>query len=265
MIYAKTLKERKEIGKKILATNDIYIYEKYLFNSEMIKEFYKFNKIIVLCSGGYESTAIAHYLSKISNKNQKLTLLWNNTLLSLELCRKNIQKVKLRYNNYIELLPNLKNKSEKEFLLDLNKQSIEAIKLIKNGKKYSKHLFKCDKELKTKPFNKFLKELKNKDEYLIVSGLASYEGMQRRLRLIELMKLNTYTRFYITRKINHLYPFRDLTTKIDQKIVGRYLELNNYHKIHSGCSVCPIITLFNISDDKKRLEDSNKLFKTNLL
>jgi len=125
---------------------------------------------------------------------------------------------------------------------------------------HDRKLFLCCNRLKKYPFTWFWK--KHKDQFplektVFISSIAPYESKQRRLRLIELRKKNTYIRYHKSNGFYYAYPLRDLK---DRTEIIKILNKHNFNEVRgSGCVLCPVLLLFNMAK-----EDLNVTLKLNV-
>jgi len=217
------------------------------------KELEKFDKVYVLVSGGFDSTYLYEKIRelispwKIYPVNCYNPYEYNKTLKQIALDR-----------NMIFIKPGKYKDVIKNSFLNLPK----AYKL-KKEKKYHKKIFPCCYVLKHKNFKKD-KRFKS-DNVVIISGIKQGDGRQRGIWLRQLSQgreprnqSEGKTTFYHKHSngILYCYPFRDymereLPEDIKDKLWSKYSHLD-----HSGCSLCPILVLFNIYGEGKRYERS---------
>lgn len=211
-----------------------------------------FSRYIIPVSGGVDSTVIVDEFIK---KGLDFELVWNDTRRSLETARFSLARLfESGYPFYITY----PKKNQREITLETK----EAMKKIVSGEvEYNKKRIPCCRYLKDEPQARFLKEYTD-SEYLIISGLAGYEGNQRQWRMYELRKNNTFLRFKVHEKRWFAYPLRDYTTKKDGIFLKHYGKNLPYKAVRSGCHTCPIVALFEeaIEDDIKRIERSKKVY-----
>ena len=142
---------------------------------------------------------------------------------------------------YIQIKP-AKKYDYKRILEDSFRKLPEARKLKKAGK-YTKKVFPCCYYIKHKAF---LKDPLFKEEgTIVVSGIKSGDGNQRRLWLYQCRKNNKFIHKHKTGQL-YFYPFRDymyreLPEKDIEPIRALYPSL-----AHSGCVICPVLLLFNL-------------------
>ena len=202
-----------------------------------------FDKIYVLVSGGFDSTYLyiklkELYKDKIFPVNCYNPYEWNNTL----------EQIFKEDKNMINLPPPYYKDVIKEAFLKLP----EAYKL-KEEKHYHKKIFKCCYVLKHKGFLKDSRFYEPKS--VIVSGIKYGDGKQRRIWCSILKKRDTYFHRHKT-GILYYYPFRDyskyeLSEQMKDELYEKYPNIS-----HSGCSLCPILVLFNIYSEGERYERS---------
>jgi hypothetical protein len=244
------------------------------FNSEIIEQF---ERIYVLVSGGIDSTLLYDYFKFLFPKktiplNCFNPFEANDTLKEISKDTEYIEIKPLEKINYGKIL--------QESFLKLN----EASKL-RDENKYNKKVFPCCYYIKHK---EFLKQdyLKN-ENYCIISGIRHGEGRQRGIFLSQMrnnpFKIdeihpyeleykkeskeifyscdNTYIgKFIHVHKtgLTYVYPLRDSLKKNLPKNILKTLKDKYVNLDHSGCSICPIILLFDLQEDAK------KIFKTSI-
>lgn len=212
-----------------------------------------FNKIYVLVSGGFDSTYLYEKIKEIFPKktipvNCFNPYEYNNTLKKIEKNDKNF--IKIHPKDYKDII--------KKSFLNLPK----AYKL-KEQKKYHKKVFPCCYVLKHKSFKKDIR-FKEKNT-VIVSRIKYGDGKQRRIWLTQLKKRKTYYHMHKD-GILYYYPFRDYKQyelKEDMKdfLYKKYPDIE-----HTGCSLCPVLVLFNIYSEEERYYRSlNYAKKLNIL
>jgi hypothetical protein len=215
-------------------------------NKWWFEELANFEKIYVLVSGGFDSTWLYIKIREIYLNNIIYPVNcynpyeWNDTLKRIE--KEDPHFIKIYPGNYKDII--------KKSFLNLPK----AYKL-KENKKYHKKIFPCCNVLKHKSFKKDARFLTPNS--VIVSGIKWGDGKQRRIWLSQLHARDT---FFHRHKTGHLYyyPFRDytkreLTDDMKNEVWKKYPNTE-----HSGCSLCPILVLFNIYGEGKRYERSLK-------
>jgi hypothetical protein len=221
-----------------------------------------FDKIFVLVSGGIDSTYLYEKLKKgYGNKVYPVNCFnpyeTSPTLSKISEDSNFIQiKPKEKYN-YGEII--------KEAFLKLP----EARELKKQGK-YSKKIFPCCYYIKHKAFlnDKQFQE----DNTVVISGIKRGDGTQRRIWLTQLSQgrepcnqSEGKPTFFHKHKGGQLYyyPFRDYKWRELPDICIRRLRKKYPNLQHSGCQICPVLVLFNLTDEKERyiksIEYANKL------
>jgi 3'-phosphoadenosine 5'-phosphosulfate sulfotransferase (PAPS reductase)/FAD synthetase len=124
----------------------------------------------------------------------------------------------------------------------------KALELLDKGK-YSKKVFPCCYYIKHKPFELWLrKDDHSKD--VVISSIRPGESHQRQIFLGTLRKQKTYFNYHRRFKIMYYYPLRDMKG-ID---VHRALQPGQlfWNTEKSGCRVCPILALFNLTNEGER-------------
>lgn len=252
--------QRKIIVGQLLQNTNIPTIEQYLFQEEFRLQISQFTDIIVCMSGGYESTALSIFMAKYYP--ERITYLYNNTLRCLLSARDNCAKL-FRETRcpWIMIVPEMPKKCAtyndfKQYLLNQSRKELIAID---QGKEYNKKNFVCCRYLKENPFKHFL----HQGYYALnISGLASYEGTQRRIFLTQCRKRNTFLHYNKTNRTMYAYPFRDLTLPLEEQLIAHYLRLHGYRAEHSGCDYCPILTLdFVTAEDDQTVRRQTKSYK----
>lgn len=220
--------------------------------AQYYQELERFQDIVVTVSGGIDSTAIALDLFE---RGYKFTMLYNNTGRCMKSARETLVALfKLTKMPFIITYPYVDQKSITEKTKD------ELIKFFESGKIYNKKMFSCCRLLKEKPYLDWIR--KNRDQSIVfILGLARYEGMNRRIRLIQIMKQNTFLRFKKIEKSWFIYPLRDWK---DEKFLVDYVRSHPgfENATHSGCVICPVLTLFEIPGEEERTLRSQRVFNT---
>jgi len=214
----------------------------------------QFDKIYILVSGGIDSTYLYEklkrfYKEKIYPVNCFNPYEQNKTLKQIAKDPNFIQIKSKGSLNYGEIL--------KEAFMNLPK----AYKL-KKEKKYHKKIFPCCYHIKHKHF---LKQTQFKeDNVVIISGIKRGDGKQRRIWLTQMSKGTharnsngeaTFFHRHLTGML-YCYPFRDYNHYELSDISIRRLK-KKYPKIkHSGCSICPVLVLFNLINEGIRYYNS---------
>ena len=216
-----------------------------------------FDKIFVLVSGGIDSTYL-YELFKKEHGDRVYPINCYNPFETSDTLTK-ISKDK----NYIQITPGEKyNYGEilKESFLKLP----EARKLKKN-KRYFKQVFPCCYYIKHKSF---LNDPQFKESNtVVISGIKAGDGQRRSLFLRELRlgyrkishskKDNCYDNgnptFFHRHRGGQLYcyPFRDYKKRELPKIAIKRLREKYPTLNHSGCSLCPVLVLFNIKKEER--------------
>ena len=241
------------------------------------KNFNEFDKIFVLVSGGIDST----YLYELFKKQ------FNNKVFPVN-CYNPFEQSKTltqisKESNFIQIKPDKKYNYQKilkeSFLKIPEANSLRIIqkkyrKLIKElyqqekitksiynkeikKEYYHKKIFPCCYYIKHKAFlNDKLFQTPNT---VVISGIKRGDGTQRRI-FLTLMKKGTFKSlnpkkpsFFLKHKTKQLYcyPFRDYTIRELPKITINKLKKKYPNITHSGCSICPVLVLFNIKKENR--------------
>lgn len=221
----------------------------------MKKNLKDFKKIYVLVSGGIDST----YLY------EKLKNFYEDKIYPVNCFNPYEQSDTLKQisndPNFIQIKPDKKynyGKILKKSFLKLP----EARKLKEQGN-YHKKIFPCCYHIKHKAFmnNPLFKE---KDS-VVISGIKRGDGQQRRIWLTQLSngkepcnQSNGNSTFFHRHKKGQLYcyPFRDYKWRDLPEICIRRLKRKYPNLRHSGCEICPVLVLFDITEEKERFTKS---------
>jgi len=209
-------------------------------NFECLKDF---NKIYVLVSGGFDSTYLYEkikslYPEKTYPVNCYNPYEWNDTL----------KRIEQNDTNFIKILPgNYKDVIKQSFL------KLPLAYKLKEQKKYTKNIFSCCRVLKHKQFKKDPRFIE--PNTVVVSGIKFGDGKQRRIWLSQLKNKDTFFHKHINGML-YYYPYRDyykyeLPDEIKDQLYKKYPKIT-----HSGCSLCPILVLFNIISETDRYDKS---------
>lgn len=219
-------------------------------------------------SGGRDS--IYALLNMMEEPNLKVPIvpLFNNTHLNCKSALKTIEKVKqLSPGKSITEFCKLITLESKAFLegtryadkkpIDILKESFknlpQAELLLMEGS-YSKKVFPCCYYLKERPLIQFAKTT---DEMaLFTRSIRGGESSNRQSYLAKLRDLLEYFNFDQKIKRFVFYPLRDTR----EKDVSDYLLGTDFWQTKkSGCHVCPILVLFNLTKENGRYERSVRL------
>lgn len=222
-------------------------------NSYISEDFFKEicsipGKKIILVSGGIESTYIA---LEFFNRNIRCSYLHNDTGLVMESSKKSLNWLyeKTKHNVDDFYITHAQDYLKNETVLDVIKYAFESIDKPTKSGFYDRSIMKCCRKLKKNPCVKFIKK-NNLQESVLISGIARYEGRQRRMFLSQLKKRNTYLHFHTSKNILYAYPFRDFGKK--PSIPGIK---------PSGCKICPVLVRFNmIEQEPIRYAKSKKYY-----
>lgn len=204
-----------------------------------------FDKIYVLVSGGFDSTYLYEKLKKFYKEKVYPVNCYNpfensETLTKISEDPNFIQiKPEIQYN-YGQIL--------KESFLKL-----PEARILKKNKKYYKKIFPCCYYIKHKAFlnDKLFKE----PNTVVISGIKRGDGQQRFFWLFSLFKKGVFFHKHRTGQL-YCYPFRDYTFKELPKIVKKRLRKKYTTLNHSGCSICPVLVLFDIKEEGERYKNS---------
>ena len=217
-------------------------------------KFKDFDKIFVLVSGGIDST----YLYELFKKEHGNKVYPVNCFNPYETSHALTQISK--DPNYIQIIP-----GEKYNYGEILKESflkLPEARQLKIEKKYHKKIFPCCYHIKHKSF---LHDPQFKEpNTVVISGIKRGDGQQRFFWLYKLWKEK---RFFHEHKGGQLYcyPFRDYNVRELPNIVVRRLRKKYPTLDHSGCSLCPVLVLFNIKEEKRFKASYNYAHKLGVL
>lgn len=202
-----------------------------------------FDKIYVLVSGGFDSTYLYEIIKKLYPEKTYPTNCYNPYEYN-----KTLKKIEGNDENFLKIEP----KNYKDIIKESFLKLPEAYKL-KEKKKYHKKIFPCCYILKHKNFKKD-KRFKEANT-VVISGIKWGDGKQRRLWLSQLHNRDQFYHRHQTGEL-YCYPYRDysyyeLPDDIKNELWKKYPYLE-----HSGCSLCPVLVLFNLIGEGKRYERS---------
>lgn len=212
----------------------------------------KFDKIFVLVSGGIDST----FLYEIFKKNYNDKVYPVNCYNPFE-TSETLTKIS-QDPNYIQIKP--KKKYNYGQIIKESFLKIPEAKELKKKKKYHKKIFPCCYYIKHKAF--LNKKLFKEPNTVVISGIKRGDGQQRFFWLHSLLKKNTFFHRHKTGQL-YCYPFRDYTFKELPNITIKRLKRKYPTLKHSGCSICPILVLFNIESEGERYINSVRFYKNN--
>lgn len=227
------------------------------FTREEIRRLNKFDKVYLLVSGGRDSTYTALKLKEVEFWIKRpIILLFQDTGLNIAPCRKIIEALPRKTGWELETIPNtLKSKSMKLVVESMGAME-KAEKQLKEGK-YSKKVFKCCYHLKKKPFNEWLKK-EDRTNQVFINSIKLGDSWQRRRWLLDLIE--EQEKFWFNRQKGtwYYYPLRDTVTKDVDSFLAK--EKDFWNTPHSGCSVCPILVLFDLEKEGERYLRSVKVY-----
>ena len=227
-----------------------------IFSQEFWDEISVFTRIVIPVSGGIDSTVV---FLEFTRQGINFELVWNNTLRSMRTARITLSRYIFNQGYPFTILYPL---HEQKFI---SKKTREVMaKIVSGQQQFRKKSIPCCYYLKEAPMTKWLKKHTN-EETLIVSGLASYESMQRNIHLGVLRKKSTYIRFLKVQRRWFAYPLRDFNHKSDRLMFKAYLHLHKIKAMRSGCVTCPIVALFDEAmikqgEDPGRVRISKKVW-----
>lgn len=241
-----------------ITENDIDIIDNFFrsigFNVEILKDY---DKIYVLVSGGLDSTLLAIYISFIfpgktyfvNSKNP-----YENS--------KTLDYYK-KLDNFIEINPH-KDLKYKEIIIDAFKSIPKAYEKVLEDT-YHKNVFGCCWFIKHKAF--LNDPLFKKKNTVVISGIKRGDGKQRRIFLTQLSQgrepknqSNGQPTFFHRHHKGQLYcyPYRDYFKKeLPDNMIDILKKKFPYIK-HSGCYLCPVLVLFDLTEEGRRYKDSVK-------
>ncbi len=214
----------------------------------------KFNKVYVLVSGGYDST----YLYEII---KEIILPWRifpvNCYNPYEY-NETIKKMEKNDRNFIRIEPkNYKDIIKKSFL------NLPKAYKLRAEKRYHKKIFPCCYVLKHKNFKKDKRF--REENTVVIDGIKWGDGKQRRIWLSQMNKgTNSYNiangkPTFLHRHRNgilYCYPYRDYPHYELPEEIKEELEYVYPYIDHSGCSLCPVLVLWDLKYEHKRYERS---------
>lgn len=216
-----------------------------------------FDKIYVLVSGELDSTYLYEKLKKSYGDKVYPVNAWNPYEQSATL--KEIAKDP----NFIQVFPKEKDKDRIKGLLRESFLKLpEAYKLKKEGM-YHKKIFPCCYYIKHKAFLDNAKFVEKSS--VVVSGIKRGDGTQRRIWLTQMKngnnpcnQSNGEPTFFHRHKTGQLYcyPFRDYLWRNLPKICIQRLQKKYPNIKHSGCEICPVLVLYELTDEKERYAKS---------
>lgn len=242
------------------------------FNEQFIEEITPFETIYCHVSGGVHSTASAYLLKDHGFEN--VSLIHNLTYLEYPECLNLIQKIIYDTGySYNVIPPNLKGKRMSEIM----RESFLAIPKIKKGLENGtiksdnvRDYIPCCKTLKKTSSRIWYTKNIDKDSSVVVMAICPYESKNRKRHLTELRKKKTFLRLHKTHgNVYHAYPFRDAYNEYP---FYKYLKNKGLTPMHSGCQICPIRIIFNMTSpgDKstlfyEKLAGESKIHKKSFL
>ena len=202
-----------------------------------------FDKIYVLVSGGYDSAYLYEIIKELYPKKTYPVNCYNPYEYN-----KTIKQMEKNDKKFIRINPKDFKDIIKKSFLNLPK----AYKL-KVEKKYHKKIFPCCYVLKHKNFKKD-KRFKE-DNTVVISGIKWGDGKQRRLWLSQLHNKGKFFHRHQTGEM-YCYPYREyphyeLPEEIKEGLEDIYPNIE-----HTGCSLCPVLVLWDLKYENKRYERS---------
>jgi hypothetical protein len=191
------------------------------------EEISSFNRIIILVSGGVDSTIIVHEFHK---RKINVELLWNNTMRSMPGSRDILAKI-FRFTGYRFhiVYPHHNQKEISRKTHDKVDELYSIFLKTGNWNHYRRNDIPCCYYLKKAPAKKWYKDNVDCYETIIVTGIAGYEGHRRQQRLGELRKKGTFLGFLKTYNNWFGYPFRDYKSrKFDRPFLEAYIRTTQY-------------------------------------
>jgi len=234
-----------------------------LFPKELLEKLGTFKKVFVLVSGGIDSTYLWDIISTIWPDLAIPVNCYNPYEINDTL--KDIAK----HPRYIQIKP-----SEQYDYAAILKESFKKIpeaRQLARHKKYHKKVFSCCYYIKHKAF--LDDPVFQEPGTCVISGIKRGDGQQRRFWCIKLKKegdkfAEETGKQCVSASYMHqhkggqlyVYPFRDykkreLPDNVIRELVKKYPTLR-----HSGCSICPVLVVFNIKSEKERYERSVRFF-----
>lgn len=235
-------------------------------------------------SGGRDS--LFALLNMLDEPNLKVPIipLFNNTGLNCKSALKTIEKISelcpgttfepkkinskkcvpgqnhTKIRNLITLKPCLdRTKYSGQRLTDVLKESFlnlpQAESLWLEGK-YSKKVFPCCYYLKERPLIQFAKTTDSMA--LFTRSIRGGESKNRQIYLAKLRATSEYFNFDKKIKRFVFYPLRDTNEK---EVKDYLLNTDFWETEKSGCRICPVLVLFNLTNEKVRFDRSLRFYQ----
>lgn len=227
------------------------------------EEIEPFKRIIVLVSGGVDSTII---VNEFYQKGIEIELLWNNTWRSMPQARDSLAKI-FRFTGYRFniVYPHHDPKMITQLTRDKVNELFDIFYETGNWNHYRRNDLPCCYYLKKAPAKKWYKENIDSYDTIIITGIAGYEGQTRQQRLGELRKEGKFVDFLKSYNNYFGYPMRDYKSRnYDRPFLEAYVRTTQYPETRdSGCFTCPVPVMFEhkmIEKDLERLERCKKVW-----
>ncbi len=217
----------------------------------------KYDKIYCLVSGGLDSTLLYMTIKSIYPEKIFPVNCWspyenNKTLDEISEDPK-----------FIEIRPLPKDPLNYGKILKESFMRLPEANELRKQKLYQKKIFPCCYHIKHKVF--FKDRAFMTKNHVIISGIKRGDGTQRRIWLTMLSQgrepcnqSNGEPTFFHRHKggQNYCYPFRDYTKReLPEAIEDEIYKAYPFTE-HSGCSICPVLVLFNLKKEGKRYKQS---------
>lgn len=230
-------------------------------DSKFIDEISRFETIYCHKSGGVHTSAMAYLLFDYGFRN--VSLIHNQTYLEYPECLNIIQKIIYDTDySYNVIPPNLRGKRMSELMRKSFLVIPEVQKGLENGTIRSDNVrdyIPCCRYLKETSSRKWYTKNIDKKTSVVLMGICPYENKNRKRWLTELRRKDTFLRLHKTHgNVWHGYPFRDAYNEYP---FYKYLINKGINPLHSGCQICPIRIIFNMTNEG----DKSILYYKNVL
>ena len=214
-----------------------------------------FNKIYVLISGGFDSTLLADFVHAHYPTKTYFVNCWNPYEQSPTL-----QEFQGRAN-FIQVKP--KGEFNYGAVLKQSFLNIPKALALKRKGKYHKKVFPCCYYIKHKAF--FKDPMFLEPNTVVVSGIKFGDGQKRALYMNKLRNEGKKFEKDFGKKCDKvgflhqhhkgqmfIYPYRDYTRRELPKDIKKRLTDSHPGIKHSGCSICPVLVVWGLRNEKSR-------------
>ena len=212
---------------------------------EFWEEMTHFKNIVILVSGGKDSTYLALEFKK---RNIEASLLFNNTGLAMPESLKTLTEI-------MKLTGYQLHMSIAENSIEIVKETFKRIDLLDETipDEVRRKIMYCCNKLKKNPSKKLAKILYDPSDTIFIRGDRPTENRHRYARLAQIRKLGTFIRFLKTMGYWYAFPLRDMKKP---PIVKEIEGIKS-----SGCAVCPALLIYRMmKNDPKRYIASRKFY-----